>query len=73
MNYTGRSSRPPCENCDSIGWVCENDRTKPWTDRPGCGAGAPCPVCNSSTGPADPPDVSGVIETVTLVADEKKH
>jgi hypothetical protein len=30
-------------------------------------------VCNSSTGPADPPDVSGVIETVTLVADEKKH
>jgi hypothetical protein len=73
MNYTGQPSRPPCENCNSTGWVCENDATKPWRDDPECGAGAPCPVCNRSTGASDLPDVSGVIETVTLIADEEKH
>jgi hypothetical protein len=73
VNYTGQPLRPPCENCNSTGWVCENDHTKPWTDEPDCGAGDPCPVCNRSTGAGDPPDISGVIETVTVVADEKKH
>src|SRR5947209_2850405 len=60
--FPGHPSRPPCETCNSTGWICETDHTRPWTHEPGCGAGDPCHVCNAS----DPPDVSGVIETVTV-------
>ena len=41
-----------CANCDGGGWVCENHEDHPWDgtssryDVCGCGAGAPCPVCN---------------------------
>jgi hypothetical protein len=38
MDYTGRLPRPPCETCNSTGWVCENDHIRPWADEPGCGA-----------------------------------
>lgn len=41
-----------CANCEGAGWVCENHPDKPWEGLSakvgacGCGAGAPCPVCN---------------------------
>jgi hypothetical protein len=50
-----------CPYCDGSGWVCEDHRTRPWE---GChlprsckcgGAGAPCVLCNESTGPEDRP------------------
>lgn len=40
-----------CRNCDNTGWVCENHPQRPWDgesgrhDACGCGAGAPCEVC----------------------------
>jgi hypothetical protein len=72
MDDTDPLSRPARENRNSTGWVCENDHSRPFTDEPGCGAGDPCPVCNASCDPCTLPDVSGVIETVALVASEKK-
>ena len=54
-----------CKHCDDVGWVCENHRDRPWadggTDREdacACGAGAPCPRCNTpddETPPRMPP------------------
>jgi hypothetical protein len=45
-------ARATCR-CAGIGWVCENHPDRPWA-KPGeysqacdCGAGAPCPACNS--------------------------
>jgi hypothetical protein len=48
---------PKCTNCNDEGWVCENHRNVPWKDGTatccsdegkeyGCGAGAPCRLCN---------------------------
>jgi len=43
----------PCRNCAGGAWVCENHQDRPWdgtsshADACGCGAGAPCPVCNA--------------------------
>jgi hypothetical protein len=52
-----------CITCDDTGWVCENHPDRPWKgfskrfDASGCGAGAPCELCNPSN--ADhPPDMS---------------
>ena len=46
-----------CSVCDSIGFVCENHNDRPWRDGGSkrddacdCGAGAPCPTCNSVEG-----------------------
>ena len=52
---------PTCLNCNDEGWVCENHPSSPWMggdatcckdEDPGrewgCGAGAPCKVCNPS-------------------------
>jgi hypothetical protein len=43
-----------CTVCGDARWVCENHPDKPWGDASDradacdCGAGAPCPACNSS-------------------------
>lgn len=40
-----------CNNCDGMGWVCENHPNKPWDgisnrkNACGCGAGMPCGKC----------------------------
>jgi len=45
-----------CPVCEDVGWVCENHRDTPWREpRKGergceCGAGDPCPACNSLSG-----------------------
>lgn len=46
-----------CKRCDDLGWVCENHTERPWRDggsdredASDCGAGAPCPECNSEPG-----------------------
>ncbi len=42
-----------CHRCDDYGWVCENQPGRPWQGPHAfnCGGvGAPCPICNSSTG-----------------------
>jgi len=42
-----------CGRCDGTGWVCENHPFRPWgpdskrLDACDCGAGAPCPICNT--------------------------
>jgi hypothetical protein len=44
-------SNAKCILCDDAGWVCENHPTRPWEGEHACtcgGAGAPCPMCNSS-------------------------
>ena len=44
-----------CARCDDTGWVCETHDDRPWRD---CDCGAPrmpCPDCNASAGPHDPP------------------
>lgn len=54
-----------CRRCRDLGWVCENHDTRPWSDDLldgcTCGAGAPCPDCNTSHGPHDPPHVAGIM------------
>ena len=67
--------KPPCNNCDDTGWVCEGHPDRPWdggssrADACGCGAGAPCDVCNESG-----QDHSRVIKTVTCDLDgDKRH
>lgn len=49
---SGKAGIPSaCRNCDGGNWVCENHADHPWDgtsnreDACGCGAGAPCPVC----------------------------
>jgi hypothetical protein len=37
-----------CPNCGGERWVCENHTDKAWPDECECGAGAPCPACNSA-------------------------
>lgn len=55
------SEQPPCDNCDSTGWVCEGHAGKPWkgcsnrADACDCGPGMPCRVCNGSGGREDVP------------------
>ena len=50
-----------CANCAECRWVCESHPDKPWTKEGcECGAGMPCPECNSG----DPPDFSNVMTTV---------
>lgn len=53
-----------CARCQGVRWVCENHPDKPWDKTlPGgceCGAGAPCPDCN--TGEA--PEISGQFDTI---------
>jgi len=57
------TDKPRCQFCDNTGWVCENHPDKPsgdFSDRSDacqCGAGAPCPHCNSS---GNPPDMSRI-------------
>lgn len=69
---------PGCKVCDGMGWVCENDG-KPWGGlccdagavavcehgACGCGAGDPCPRCNS-----DPPLSSGFASIIASAASE---
>lgn len=42
---------PLCPICQDVEWVCENHPDRPWSkDKPNgcvCGAGDPCPNCNS--------------------------
>jgi hypothetical protein len=45
------SNAPSCILCDDTFWVCENHPDKPRECENACscgGAGAPCPMCNSS-------------------------
>jgi hypothetical protein len=50
-----------CTRCDDAYWVCEEHNNVPWERGPSlracnCGApGMPCPDCNRSAGPHDPP------------------
>jgi hypothetical protein len=63
-----------CANCHDAYWVCENHPARPWEphsdseDACGCGAGMPCPVCNTG----DPPRMewSEVICSVDAIAME---
>lgn len=46
-----RQGDAKCRNCFGVELVCENHMDRPWEgatgnlDACGCGAGAPCPVC----------------------------
>ena len=54
-----------CEVCGGKGWVCENHPDKAWPEGCDCGAGMPC-VCNSND-EDNPPDVTGVFDSVVAV------
>jgi hypothetical protein len=46
-----------CALCRDTFWICENHPTQPWEGERACGcggAGAPCPMCNSSEHSATP-------------------
>ena len=71
-----------CPFCQGLGWVCENHPTRPWEGEHACtygGAGAPCPMCNSSEHGETPrmPDgfktrstkTAGAIELVDALSD----
>ena len=64
---------PRCKSCDGTGWVCEFHKDRPWGESPrACdcgGAGAPCPACNDPED-GEQPDVAGVFEDVTHMADK---
>jgi hypothetical protein len=38
-----------CARCENCRWVCENHPDRPWEGKRACqcGAGAPCPICNT--------------------------
>ena len=63
-----------CERCLDVGWVCESHGDRPWSlDKPGgcvCGAGMPCPDCNSSDGEDDPPRSGEAIESIDVTHDK---
>jgi hypothetical protein len=69
------ASTRTCEFCDDTGWVCENHPQKPSSDFSkrsdacGCGAAAPCPVCNTP-GPGEESDIS---RTGIKVALDNRH
>ena len=48
-----------CARCDNARWVCETHDDVPWgasSRACQCGApGMPCPDCNPSAGPREPP------------------
>jgi hypothetical protein len=54
---------PKCARCDNTRWICEAHDDLPWDCGSSprackCGApGMPCPDCNASTGPHDPPEL----------------
>jgi len=64
-----------CGRCDGTGWVCEKHPFRPWgpdskrLDACDCGAGAPCPICNTPD-EVSPPDVSKVITEIDVHADD---
>jgi hypothetical protein len=49
--------KPVCPACRDARWVCENHRDRPWMGAShhagacGCGAGAPCALCNTGETP----------------------
>jgi hypothetical protein len=49
-----------CSRCEDTRWVCENHPDRPWDKTlPNgceCGAGAPCPDCNTGDVPDMDPD-----------------
>ena len=59
---------PICPTCQDVEWVCENHPDRPWSkDKPNgceCGAGAPCPNCNSLS---ESPQVGNVITDFDVV------
>lgn len=56
----------PCLRCEGVLWVCENHPEKPWdkTKDNGCdcGAGDPCPDCNSGIVPENIPGMKVLAE-----------
>jgi hypothetical protein len=44
-----------CLPCGGEGWVCEDHPDQPEGHDERCGAGMPCPACNTSDPPRKPP------------------
>ena len=65
---------PKCQRCQDVGWVCETHDDRPWSlDLPNgcvCGAGEPCPDCNSSDGEDDLLDTGEAIKNITATRDK---
>lgn len=54
--------QPKCNNCDSMGWVCEEHPDIPWDGPKACncgGAGMPCLVCNPCDENTAPRELAG--------------
>lgn len=67
------SPRSACERCDDTYWVCESHPDRPWNGPRACGCGAagmPCELCNPTSGPDDPPDIT---RTGVRVSVDREH
>lgn len=67
MQFDKRRKRiAACAVYGARGGVCENHPDKPWPEGCDGGAGMPC-VCNTND---NPPDVTGIFESVVAVRDK---
>jgi hypothetical protein len=52
-----------CDRCRSERWICEAHQDQPWPHGDCPGPGEPCPLCNVSEPPDDPPGFVSYIGT----------
>ena len=69
-----------CKTCQDEMWLCDGhpvDIQLPWSEKIEggctCGAGYPCPDCNESFGPDDPPKMPSGFEILADSTGDKRH